>query len=137
MVERLLRAVNSHDADAVADCFAEDYRAETPAHPERDFVGREHVRRNWSGLLAAVPDVTAAVTRLVESDGAPDGGSDGAAAGEAVVWAEREQTGTPHGGGTHLVRGVVILGVADQRARWVRFYLEPVSSAPRPAADDR
>jgi ketosteroid isomerase-like protein len=63
VLERLRRATNDHDVDAVTACFAPDYRNETPAHPERSFVGREQVRSNWTQIFAAVPDVTADVVR--------------------------------------------------------------------------
>ena len=33
MVERLLRATNDHDVEALVACFAEDYENETPLHP--------------------------------------------------------------------------------------------------------
>ena len=42
LVERLQRATNDHDVDAVVACFAEDYENETPLHV-----------KNW---LAAVKD---------------------------------------------------------------------------------
>lgn len=112
MVGRLVQATNSHDIEGLVDCFAPDYRNETPAHPERGFVGREQVRRNWAQIFAAIPDVHAEVVRLVEN-------------GE-VVWAEMEHRGTKPDGSAHLMRGVVIFGVRDERAVWARFYLEPV-----------
>lgn len=59
--------------------FAADYRNETPVHPARGFVGREH-------------------------------------------------SGTRADGSRHLMRGVMISGVADGMADWVCFYLEPVDS---------
>ena len=61
MVERLVRATNDHDVDALAACFAEDYENETPVHPARGFRGREQVRRNWEQIFAFVPDVRAEV----------------------------------------------------------------------------
>ena len=56
VVERLVAATNAHDLDTIVDCFADDYRNETPAHPERGFTGREQVRRNWTQILGAIPE---------------------------------------------------------------------------------
>ena len=112
MLERLLGATNRHDVDAVVDCFAPDYRNETPAHPSRGFVGREQVRRNWLEIFGHVPDVVAEVLRR-----AVDGNT---------VWSEWEMRGTRRDGSAHLMRGVILFGVRDGRASWARFYLEPV-----------
>ncbi|HEY0520257.1 MAG TPA: nuclear transport factor 2 family protein [Ilumatobacteraceae bacterium] len=114
VVARLRNATNAHDLDAIADCFAEDYRNETPMHPQRGFSGREQVRSNWQHILGAVPDVTADVIREV-ADG-------------DTIWSEWEMRGTRRDGATHLMRGVIIFGVADDRAVWARFYLEPVDA---------
>ena len=111
LVERLCRAVNEHDLEALTDCFALDYRNETPAHPARGFQGRSQVRRNWEQILAAVPDITAEV-RLIADQG--------------TVWSEWEMRGTRQDGSPHLMRGVVIFGVDRGEATWARFYLEPV-----------
>src|SRR5260370_17019969 len=63
MVDKLLRAKNDHDLDALVACFAEDYVNETPSHPARGFQGREQVRRNWEQIFAFLPDLRAAVPR--------------------------------------------------------------------------
>jgi ketosteroid isomerase-like protein len=115
MVERLRRATNDHDLDALVACFAPDYRNETPSHPERGFIGREQVRKNWTQIFAAIPDVTAEIVRC-----AVDGDT---------VWTEWEHRGTRPDGSAHVMRGVVIFGVVDGVAAWARFYLEPVQEA--------
>ena len=56
-------AVNGHDLDALAACFAADYRNETPVHPARGFVGRDQVRRNWEQLFGGIPDLAGTITR--------------------------------------------------------------------------
>lgn len=114
LVRRLEAAVNAHDLEAVVACFAVDYRNETPLHPERDFIGREQVRRNWEQIFSFIPDVRAEVTKQT-ADG-------------DTVWSEWEHRGTRRDGTVHLMRGVVIFGVADGSAAWARFYLEPVES---------
>lgn len=112
MVDRLARATNAHDLDALVDCFEPDYRNETPAHPDRGFTGREQVRTNWRQIFASVPDLKATVLRS-------------AAAGD-TVWTEWEMTGTMRDGAAHRMRGVIVFGVPAGRAAWARFYLEPV-----------
>jgi hypothetical protein len=115
MVQRLERATNEHDLEALVACFTADYRNETPAHPERGFTGREQVRKNWTQIFAAIPDVTSEVLRyVVDGD---------------VVWTEWEHRGTRRDGSPHIMRGVVIFGVVDGLAAWARFYLEPVQQA--------
>ena len=42
------------------------------------------------------------------------------------VWSEWEMRGTRRDGAAHLMRGVIIFGVRDERAAWARFFLEPV-----------
>ena len=114
MVDRLVDATNRHDLAALVDCFAVGYRNETPAHPARDFEGRDQVRRNWQQIFAAVPDVSARVLRRsVDGD---------------TVWSEWEMRGTRRDGSPHLMRGVILFTVADGRASLARFYLEPVES---------
>ena len=112
VLARLERATNTHDIDAVVGCFAANYRNDTPVHPERGFTGRDQVRRNWEQIFAAIPDVTATVLRSsVNGD---------------EVWSEWEHRGTRRDGSAHVMRGVVIFGVADELLSWARFYLEPV-----------
>ncbi len=116
VLERLRSATNAHDLDELVACFAADYRNDTPAHPERGFIGREQVRRNWEQIFAAVPNVSA---ELVGSSVDGD-----------VVWSEWEHHGTRLDGTRHLMCGVIIFGVDDDQIRWARFYLEPVNTGP-------
>jgi ketosteroid isomerase-like protein len=112
VVARLVVAINAHDLEAMVACFADDYRNEWPAHPQRGFRGSQQVRRNWSQIFAGVPDLRARLPRMVV-----DGDT---------VWAEWDLSGTRRDGAAHLMRGVSIFGVAEGRLAWVRFYLEPV-----------
>jgi ketosteroid isomerase-like protein len=112
MARRLCRATNDHDLPGLVACFAPGYRNLTPAHPQRGFTGREQVRRNWEQIFAAVPDLTAEIlSSAVDGD---------------TAWTEWEHRGTRPDGSQHLMRGVVIFGVAGSLAEWARFYLEPV-----------
>ena len=114
-VERLLAATNAHDIERLVGCFAEDYALEAPAHPERSFRGNEQVRRNWTQIFAAVPNIS---TRLVRS--AVDGDT---------VWTEWEMSGARPDGGAHLMRGVFIFGIREGAIRWGRMFLEPVDQS--------
>ena len=116
LVDRIMGALNRHDLDALATCFAEDYENETPAHPARGFTGREQVRRNWAQIFEFVPDLRAEVIRSVVD-------------GE-TAWTEWEMAGTRRDGSAHLMRGVILLGITSGLAQWARFYLEPVDAGP-------
>ena len=112
MARRLCAATNDRDLAGLVACFAPGYRNLTPAHPRRGFTGREQVRRNWEQIFAAIPDLRAEIlSSAVDGD---------------VIWTEWEHRGTRPDGSRHLMRGVVIFGVADGLADWARFYLEPV-----------
>ena len=121
MVERLAQATNARDVDAIVDCFAPDYRNETPLHPSRGFVGRDQVRRNWEQILAHVPNLRATVVRRVVSGD--------------TVWSEWEMRGTRRDGAAHLMRGVIIFEVRDRRAASARFYLEPAEDTGENASE--
>jgi limonene-1,2-epoxide hydrolase len=112
VVEGLCAATNAHDLDAVVACFAPDYRNETPLHPDRGFVGAEQVRRNWTQIFGAIPDVSAVILRH-----AADGD---------LVWSEWEHRGTRPDGSAHLMRGVILFEVVGGLIASARFYLEPV-----------
>jgi len=109
---RVLEATNAHDVERIVGCFTPDYVNETPCHPARGFVGKEQVRRNWTGILAAVPDLVSSLLAEAVVDG--------------EVWSEWEMTGTRRDGTRHLARGVMIFRVEEDRARSCRFYMEPV-----------
>ncbi len=114
VVRRLERATNEHDLETLVACFASDYRNETPAHPERGFTGQDQVRANWAQIFAAIPDLTCQVLAC-----AVEG---------STVWSEWQHRGTRLDGTEHLMRGVIIFGVADDAVAWARFYLEPVQA---------
>ncbi|MGH3992623.1 MAG: nuclear transport factor 2 family protein [Pseudonocardiaceae bacterium] len=114
VLRRMEMAMNAHDLDALADCFTEDFRSELPLHPGRSFTGREHMRSNWAGLFAHVPDLAATVLRSV-TDG-------------DQVWSEWEIGGTTVDGKRYLSRGVAILWLRGERIASVRFYLDDVDT---------
>jgi ketosteroid isomerase-like protein len=112
LLDRLVPAVNDHDLEGLVACFEPDYLNENPAHPHRGFRGNDQVRRNWTQIFGAVPDVRARVLRS-----AVDGTS---------LWTEWEMTGTRSDGAAFEMRGVFIFGVHGGRATWARMFLEPV-----------
>ena len=115
VAERLLAAMNAHDLDAFADCFAEDYDSRQPAHPDRAFRGRDQARSNWAAIFEGVPDFSA---ELVREDAAGD-----------VEWSEWSWHGTHADGSALEMAGVIVGGVHDGRLAWARLYVEPVERA--------
>jgi ketosteroid isomerase-like protein len=111
-VTRLLDATNDHDLDGIVRCFDPGYRNGTPAHPQRNFTGREQVRRNWSTILGGVPDLRVTIPAL-----AVDGDE---------VWTEWRMSGTRRDGTTHEMAGVVVFTIPTDLITAARFYLEPV-----------
>lgn len=114
LVFHLRDVTNAHDLDGIVECFAADYRNVMPLHPERGFVGNDQVRRNWSQILGAIPDVVTEVTSISVSDD--------------TVWSEWEHRGTRPDGSAHVMRGVIIFTVAENEFTEARFYLEPVET---------
>lgn len=114
-VERLEGAINAHDIDQLVACFAPDFVSRQPAHPSRDFTGREQVRHNWAMIFAGVPDLRA---KLVRS----------ALSGD-TAWAEWEWSGTRRDGQPHEMRGTTVQGISGDRLAWVNFYMEMVDVA--------
>jgi len=79
-VERLRDAINSHDADRVAERFTENYQCDMPIQPSRGFTGRARVRENYRAMFARIPDLRATVLRSCQD--------------ESGVWSEWEMSGT-------------------------------------------
>ena len=115
LLERIGRAINDHDVDALTAAFADDVDSRQPAHPERQFVGAEQIGQNWAAIFAAVPDLSSRLERSI-TDG-------------VTIWAEWDWSGTRRDGQVHRMRGVTILGMRNGRAEWVRLYMEPVVQA--------
>jgi ketosteroid isomerase-like protein len=111
-MERLTAAQNEHDLEGMLACFHEDYRSEQPLFPARAFQGIEQVRANWSALLGGVADFHAdSVRSAVDGD---------------TVFAEIHWTGAKPDGTPFDMRGVVIMGVSDDRLAWGRLYVDEV-----------
>jgi ketosteroid isomerase-like protein len=112
LMDRLTAAQNAHDVDGMVACFHEDYRSEQPLFPARTFRGVAQVRANWSVLLESIPDFHAEILRS-----AVDG---------ETVFVEIHWTGTKADGTPFEERGVIIMGIDDDRITWGRLYADEV-----------
>jgi ketosteroid isomerase-like protein len=112
VLDRLTAAQNAHNLNAMLACFREDYRSEQPLFPARTFQGIDQVRANWSALLEAIPDFHADIVRS-------------AAEGD-TVFVEIHWTGTKADGTSLEERGVIIMGIRDDRIAWGRLYADEV-----------
>ncbi|GAA1183388.1 hypothetical protein F4556_000676 [Kitasatospora gansuensis] len=110
LAERLRQAINAHDPDAFTSCFASGYQSTQPAHPAREFSGREQVRTNWSAFFHEVPDIRADLLRTAVTEG--------------VEWAEWHWHGTRLDGSPLDMRGVTVMGVHAGSVVWGRLYME-------------
>ena len=110
VLKRMHGALNAHDIDAFVELFSFDYRSEQPAHPDRQFGGREQVRENWSGTFQSVPDFHADLLRSAVSGD--------------TVWSEWDWYGTRKDGSRLEMRGVVLMGVDAGQIAWARLYME-------------
>lgn len=114
-VDRLRRAIEGHDLEEMVDCFHPDVVSEQPAHPDRDFRGRDQIRTNWAQIFGGVPDLRATLVRC-----AVEG---------LRAWAEWSWDGTRRDGEPFELRGITILEVAEGRITSLRFYMEPLERA--------
>jgi ketosteroid isomerase-like protein len=112
LIDRLTAAQNAHDLEGMLACFHEDYRSEQPLFPVRTFQGIDQVRANWSALLQGIPDFHAEVLRsAVDGD---------------TIFVEIHWTGTKADGTPFEERGVLIVGIRDDRIAWGRLYADEV-----------
>ena len=111
-MDRLTAAQNAHDVEAMVACFHEDYSSEQPLYPARTFQGVDQVRANWSAVLGAIPDFHAETLRsAVDGD---------------TVFIEVHWTGTKANGQPLDERGVLVVGIRDDRIAWGRLYVDEV-----------
>ena len=115
MLERLLQACNTRQAERVAALFADDYVSDQPAHPSRNFRGRRQVLANWASVFDGVPDFRAELLAAVV-DGTTE-------------WGEWNWAGHHPDGSSFAMRGVTIVLVRDDLIARARLYMEPVDSA--------
>jgi ketosteroid isomerase-like protein len=112
LIDRLTAAQNAHDLEGMLACFHKDYRSEQPLFPVRTFQGIDQVRANWSALLQGIPDFHTEVLRsAVDGD---------------TIFVEIHWTGTKADGTPFEERGVLIMGIRDDRIAWGRLYADEV-----------
>jgi hypothetical protein len=110
VLERMHQTLNAHDIDAFVELFSAEYRSDQPAHPDRQFGGREQVRENWGGTFQEVPDFHADLLRsAVNGD---------------TVWSEWDWYGTRKDSTRLEMRGVIVMGVQAGQVAWARLYME-------------
>ena len=112
VLQRLHTAMNQHNLEEFLDCIDTNYQSEQPVHPDRQFSGREQVRKNWSGTFDNIRDFSAEWLRA-----ATDGDR---------VWTEWDWQGTDSDENPFHMRGVTIFEVRDGRIVSGRLYMEPV-----------
>jgi hypothetical protein len=112
VAERLCAAMNAHDIEAFAACFAEDYDSEQPAHPARAFRGAAQARANWTAIFDGVPDFHADLVRADAVGG--------------VEWSEWRWRGIHRDGTLLAMAGAIVAGIEGDRMTWARLYVEPV-----------
>jgi ketosteroid isomerase-like protein len=112
-ISRLRDAMNRHDAEAMAALFAANYRSEQPLHPQRGFGGKQELAADWSRRFDEVPDLEGGVVK--ES-------TDGSTSWSEWVWHGSRVDGTPF-----LMKGVMVMGLADDGLiTWARLYTDSV-----------
>ena len=112
VLDGLVTAANSHDIEGLVDCFAPDYTLTDPVHPARSFTGAAQVRRNWTTMFDAVPDVGLDVQNVAVT--------------EAGFWLEAAQVGTRRDGHHLETRMVFIAAVAGGHISSAHMYAAPV-----------
>jgi steroid delta-isomerase-like uncharacterized protein len=65
-LRRQLDALNRHDVETFASCYADDAEVFDPAYPEL-LRGRDAVAKDMSDFLAAFPDLEASVSRVIDN----------------------------------------------------------------------
>ncbi len=112
MVGRLERAINERDLEVLIELFSPDVVVEYPAHPSRNFQGRNQIWRNWAPIFAKLDDFRATAVRSAVTDDS---------AWVEWLWEGRQADGSP---GDQA--GIVIHELKGGQISHVRFYLEPV-----------
>ena len=112
-IANLVEAMNAHDAERMAASFAPDYHSEQPAHPSREYTGRDTLTTIWGELFGAVPDMECELLATAEQG--------------PTVWAEWYWHGHYADGSPFEMRGVTIAELTgDGRIAAQRLYGEQV-----------
>lgn len=114
-IDRLCEAIDSHDSERVAACFAPDYVSELPHQPGLGFTGSRRVADNWTMIFARYPDIRASVVRRAQA--------------AAEWWSEWEFRATQDGAESVVLAGPVIMTMREGLIAWSRFYIGAVTRA--------
>lgn len=115
VVVHWIEAINNHDVERVAACFAVDYEDEAPARRGEFVRGRDQVRANFERLFADMPDIHAELRASVDQ-------------GEGV-WVEWAMAGNRPDGTRMEFVGVNRFWVTDGLLKRGRIYTELVRDA--------
>jgi len=108
--KQMVASQNRHDLDGMVACFSRDFQSEQPFHPERNFIGKAGVRKNWDFFFKMVPDIQVDIlSETVDGD---------------TVWSELYMHGTRLDGMKHSVRGVTIQRIREGSIVWARLYID-------------
>lgn len=112
VLQQLVAATNAHDIEGLVDCFAAGYELTDPVHPARSFTGSAQVRKNWTTMFAAVPDIHLEVHDHAVTD--------------SGFWLEARQAGA-RGDGVRLeMQTVFIAKVEGGQITKAHMYAAPV-----------
>jgi len=112
VIKKLHKAMNEHNLDAMLDCVDSGYISEQPFHPERNFSGREQMKKNWTWILENYPDFSSNLNRYSLSND--------------TIWAEWHWTGTNKDSSHFNMLGVTIFKVEEGRITNGRLFMESV-----------
>lgn len=110
--QKVVDAINAHDVETQVSYFYPDYESRLPCHPSENFTGNDQVRKNWSALMEAVPDLRLDLERW--------------AVNGSEVWTELHVYGTRTDGSPFDVRGVTIVTIEGGVITKGRIFLEEV-----------
>ena len=117
VVTRFLDAANRHDTEALYASVHPEFESFQPLHPIRNFRGPGQLISNWKAIFKSEPGFRLTVLRASTTGN--------------TVWVEL------HGAGESAeAAGIFILGVDNQRIRWVRVYSDLVEPAPEEEVAD-
>ena len=112
-IANLLDAMKARDAERMAALFAPDYHSQQPAHPGREYTGRDTLASIWGELFGAVPDMECELLASVDQG--------------SSVWAEWYWHGHYADGSPFEMRAVTIAQLTDDgRIAAQRLYAEQV-----------
>jgi hypothetical protein len=112
-ISKLVDAMNAHDAERMGAWFTPDYHSQQPAHPGREYRGRDTLATIWGELFGAVPDMECELLASVDQG--------------STVWAEWYWHGHYSDGSPFEMRAVTIAQLTeDGRIAAQRLYAEQV-----------